>query len=142
MKTINQNKFDKALQLILLIGLDFIASYLLLQLGISISKGIFTKNTLVLLLFSLGYTPFVVVQHLKNVPKYIETKLTYLMVFMNMAVLAGLLFKDFFRDGFSVPLDGIFNLGAGLLFTITAILILVKIFSKVVVVAEKTEVAN
>ncbi len=142
MKTINQNKFDKALQLILLIGLDFIASYLLLQLGISISKGIFTKNTLVLLLFSLGYTPFVVVQHLKNVPKYIETKLTYLMAFMNTAILAWLLFTDFFRDGFSVPLDGIFNLGTGLLFTITAILILVKIFSKVVDVAEKTEIAS
>lgn len=142
MKTINQNKFDKVLQLILLIGLDFITFYLLIQLGISISKGIFTKNTLVLLLFSLGWTPFVVVQHLKNVPKYIETKLTYLMAFMNTAVLAWLLFTDFLRSGFSAPLDGIFNLVTGLIFTIIAILILVKIFSKVVDVAEKTEIAN
>ena len=137
MKTINQKKIDKATQLILLVGLDFIASYLLIQLGISISKGNFTKHTLVLLLFSIGFTPFAVVQHLKNVPKYIETKLTCLMLFMNTAVLAWQLFTDLFRYGFSDPLDGIFCLGTGLILAITAILILVKIFSKVVDSEEK-----
>lgn len=130
MKAINQIKLDKIIGLIFLIVMDFVTTYLLAHLVLSVWKGEFNFNTLVLLIFSLGFSPFVVVQHLKNVPKFIEAKLIYLMVFSASLVFSVLSLTDLLRNGFIVLTNGVLNLGTGVLFSIASILLLIKLFSE------------
>lgn len=128
MKTTNQTKLDKAIQLLLLVVLDFSVAYFFMELVLSISNASFTLKSLPYLFFFLGFAPFVVVQHLKNVPKHIEIKLTYIFVFSTCVLIVFIFLCDFFKHGFVGVMDGIFNLTVGILYTLLGISMFIKLF--------------
>lgn len=129
MKTINQNKLDKTIQLLLLVVLDLATVYCFIELVLTIRNTNFTLKSLPLFFFFLGLTPFVISQHLKTIPKNIEKKLTYLFVFSACILLVFMLLSDFFTDGFADVKGGIFNLIIGVLFSLLGISMIIKLFS-------------
>lgn len=128
MKTINQNKLDKAIHLILIYSMDFTTGGYITCLASNIIHEGFAIKFLPPILSILGCMPYLVVQHLDNFPKHIEKKLKSLFTFSICLLVVSISLTEFFSSRYDRVCE-IFLVTASITFTLLAIAMIIKLFT-------------
>lgn len=125
---INQKKLDKITMIVSLAGMDAMLIYFITEIFTFNSAQQSWHQVLFLILLVIGYTPLLVTLHLKNVPKNIEAKLSYFLVFCSSTAVLFLLGFDTLNMKMSKGL--IFNLVTCIWVAFYIVVSLIKLFSK------------
>lgn len=125
---INQNKLDKITMIVSIVGMDAMAIYCATEIFTFNSDARSWHHLIFMILALIGYTPLLISLHIKDVPKHIQAKLSYFLVFCCSTAVVIL----FGYDALNMRLgkDLIFNLVACIWFTFYIVVSLIKLFSK------------